>query len=167
MPNKTKTKKTARGSKTVVVKDGKRTVTKYNKDGSVRKVKGGGKVTKTNKQGKTTSTTRKEQVKRGVSGAKGIAKSAATIGAVTAAAASPFGIPMLKTAAGVLGGTFANSIARDVKGQVKKIKPALKARKKTVTKKDGVKTKTVTNSYTGKNKTVTKKVGSLRKKKNK
>ena len=163
MPSKTKTKKTVRGSKTVVVKNGKRTVTKFNKDGSVRKVKGGGNITKTNKAGKTTSTTRKSQVKRGLSGAKDLAKGAATIGAAGAVMMSPLGAPILATAAGALGLSAAKGIAGGVKEQVRRIK----SRKKTVTKKDGVKTKTVTNRATGKNKTVTKKVGSLRRKKTK
>ena len=102
-----------------------------------------------------------------MSTAKDYAQGAAVLGATGAALASPFGIPILKTAAGALGGSAVKGIAEGVKKQAKRIKPALKARKKTVTKKDGVKTKTVTNKVTGKSKTVTKKVGSLRRKKTK
>ena len=166
---KTKTKKTVRGSKTVTIKNGKRTVTKYDKQGRVRKVKGGGKVSKPTK-GKTT--TRKAQVKKG-------AKTAANIAAGAAGFASPLYAPGIAKA-GILGGAgagFASKLKEgldSLEGGRKRLKKSikdLKTRKKTVTKKGGVKTKKVTqkmsNRGTTKTKMVTKKVGSARKRKQK
>lgn len=161
---KTKTKKTVRGSKTVTIKNGKRTVTKYDKQGRVRKVKGGGKVSKPTK-GKTT--TRKAQVKKGVKTAGDIA--------ATSVALTP-GVAKVALLGGA-GAGFASKLKEgldSLEGGRKRLKKSikdLKTRKKTVTKKGGVKTKKVTqkmsNRGTTKTKMVTKKVGSARKRKQK